>query len=307
MRKFRVEKPEFPRYAVFMEKWIIEKSNHYEQVERAIEFLERNFRRQPSLDEIATSVNLSKFHFQRLFTIWAGVSPSQFLRYLTLEYAKDRLRQSKSVFDVAQDAGLSSSSRLHDLFVTFDAMSPGAYKQYGKGLDITYAFLPTPFGECLLATTKRGICALHFPTLQDHEVGISELKQEWPLAKFIEDRGKVWPIVQKLFTPFRADEARKFHLFLKGTNFQVQVWRALLAIPPGAMVTYQDVAASVSKPSAARAVANAIARNPVSYIIPCHRVIRKVGKIHRYRWGSARKKAMLGWEASQLEGEIPQA
>jgi len=290
-----------------MDKWAIEQSDHYKQVERAIGFLEQNFRRQPSLEDIAASVNLSKFHFQRLFKHWAGVTPSQFLRYLTLEYAKDRLRQSKSIFDVAQDAGLSSSSRLHDLFITFDAMRPGEYKQYGKNLDITYAFLPTPFGECLLATTERGICALRFPGSQDHEAGMAEFKKEWPLATFIEDRGKLWPIVQRLFTPFQADEVREFHLLLKGTNFQIQVWRALLAIPSGAMVTYQDVAASVSKPSAARAVANAIARNPISFIIPCHRVIRKAGKIHNYRWGSARKKAMLGWEASQLEGEIPQA
>jgi len=290
-----------------MNETIIEQSENYKRIERAIEFLENNFRRQPSLEEIAASVNLSKFHFQRLFKQWAGVSPSQFLRYLTLEYAKDRLRQSKSVFDVAQDAGLSSSSRLHDLFITFDAMSPGVYKQYGKDLDITYAFLPTPFGECLLATTERGICALYFPTLQDHEVGLSELKQEWPLARFSEDQNKVWPIVRKFFSANQADDVRKFHLLLKGTNFQIQVWRALLAIPSGAMVTYQDVAVYVSRPSAVRAVANAIAHNPVSYIIPCHRVIRKAGKIHNYRWGSTRKKAMLGWEAGRLENPTSQA
>lgn len=289
-----------------MDQWIVEQSAHYKQVERAIEFLERNFRRQPVLDEIAASVNLSKFHFQRLFKRWAGVTPTQFLRYLTVEYAKGRLRDSQSVFDAAEDAGLSSPSRLHDLFVSFEAMTPGEYKQLGRDLEIYYARHPTPFGDCLLATTERGICALQFPSFQGTEADILELKQEWPLAKFIEDRRKVWPIVQKLFSPFQVNEPRKFHLLLKGTNFQVQVWRALLAIPSGAMVTYQDVAAYLSKPSAVRAVGNAIARNPISFIIPCHRVIRKVGEIHKYRWGSTRKKAMLGWEAGRLESVASQ-
>jgi AraC family transcriptional regulator, regulatory protein of adaptative response / methylated-DNA-[protein]-cysteine methyltransferase len=290
-----------------MDKWAIEQSDHYKQVESAIEFLERNFRRQPSLDEIAASVNLSKFHFQRLFKRWAGVTPSQFLGYLTIEYAKGRLRASQSVFNVSQDAGLSGSSRLHDLFVSFEAMTPGTYKQYGKDLDIFYAFLPTPFGECLLATTERGICALRFPGEQGQEGGVIELQKEWPLASFTEDQEKVWPIVRKLFSPNQVDDVRKFHLILRGTNFQIQVWQALLAIPPGVMVAYQDVASSMASPTAARAVAHAVARNPISFIIPCHRVIRKAGNIHKYRWGSARKKAMLGWEASQLEGEIPQA
>ena len=167
-----------------MDKWAIEQSDHYKQVESAIEYLERNFRRQPSLDEIAASVNLSKFHFQRLFKRWAGVTPSQFLGYLTLEYTKGRLRDSQSVFDSAEDAGLSSPSRLHDLFVSFEAMTPGAYKKLGKDLDIFFGFHPTPFGECLIAITERGICALRFPGEQDHEGGVTELQKEWPLASF---------------------------------------------------------------------------------------------------------------------------
>ncbi len=284
-----------------MNEWIVEQSDRYKIVENAIEYLERNFRRQPNLDEIAASVNLSKFHFQRLFKRWAGVTPNQFLRYLTVEYAKSRLRESQSVFDASQDAGLSSASRLHDLFVTFEAMTPGEYKQLGKGLDIRFAFLPTPFGECLLAATERGICALQFPTHQDHEANILELKREWPQAEFVEDRLGMAPVIQRIFAPLRVDEPRKLHLLLKGSNFQIHVWRALLAIPSGAIVTYQDVAAHISNPSAARAVGNAVAHNPISYIIPCHRVIRKVGEIHNYRWGAARKKAMLGWEASRLE------
>jgi len=290
-----------------MNEWIVKQSDHYRLVEHAIEYLERNFRGQPSLDEIAASVNLSKFHFQRLFKRWAGVTPNQFLRYLTVEYAKGRLRESQSVFDAAQDAGLSGASRLHDLFVTFEAMTPGAYKQLGKGLDISFAFLPTPFGECLLAATERGICALQFPTHEDREASLLELMREWPQAEFIEDRRGLVPVVQRIFAPLSVDNPRKFHLLLKGTNFQIHVWRALLAIPSGAMVTYQDVAAYISNPSATRAVGNAVAHNPISYIIPCHRVIRKVGKIHNYRWGAARKKAMLGWEASRLESAVVRA
>jgi AraC family transcriptional regulator of adaptative response/methylated-DNA-[protein]-cysteine methyltransferase len=290
-----------------MNEWIVEQSDHYKIVENAIEYLERNFRRQPSLDEIAASVNLSKFHFQRLFKRWAGVTPNQFLRFLTLEYAKGRLRESHSVFDAAQDAGLSGASRLHDLFVTYEAMTPGAYKQLGKGLDISFAFLPTPFGECLLAATERGICALQFPTRDDHEASLEELKREWPQAEFVEDRHGLAPVAQRIFAPMQVDESRKLHLLLKGTNFQIHVWRALLAIPSGAMVTYQDVAVFISNPSATRAVGNAVAHNPISYIIPCHRVIRKVGEIHNYRWGAARKKAMLGWEASRLESAAVRA
>jgi AraC family transcriptional regulator of adaptative response/methylated-DNA-[protein]-cysteine methyltransferase len=294
-------------YAVAMEKWAVEQSDHYRQVEKAIEFLEQNFRRQPSLDEIAASVNLSKFHFQRLFKRWAGVTPSQFLRYLTVEYAKGRLRASQSLFDAAHESGLSGPSRLHDLFVSFEAMTPGEYKKHGKDLDIFYGFLPTPFGECLIATTERGICALRFIESQDHDIGTDELRQEWSLARFRKDEKKVQPIVHKLFSLDQAADLSECQLLLKGTNFQIQVWRALLTIPSGAMVTYQDVASSIAKPKAVRAVANAVARNPVSFIIPCHRVIRKTGKIHNYRWGSARKKAILGWEASRLEGRNPPA
>jgi len=284
-----------------MNEWIVEQADNYKIIENAIEYLERNFRSQPSLDEIAASVNLSKFHFQRLFKRWAGVTPNQFLRYLTVEYAKMRLREAQNIFDASQDAGLSSPSRLHDLFVTFEAMTPGDYKQCGRDLDISYANLPTPFGECLLATTRRGICALYFPTQSDFQASLEELKREWPMANFIEDRPKLTPMVQRIFTPPLADEAGKIQLLLKGTNFQIQVWRALLAIPNGAMVTYQDVAASISRPSAARAVGNAVARNPISFIIPCHRVIRKAGEIQNYRWGSTRKKAILGWEASRKQ------
>lgn len=272
----------------------------YQRIEGAIEFLEANFRDQPSLEEIGASVHLSKHHFQRLFKRWAGVSPTQFLHYLTIEYAKERLRESSTVFDASLDVGLSSASRLHDLFVTFEAMTPGEYKHRGTGLEITYGFHPTPFGECLVATTPQGICALRFTSGSRDEI-LAELKTEWEQAVFMEAPGRTTKIVQQLFAAHPNTRKKPFHLLLKGTNFQVQVWQALLEIPSGALISYQDVANHISRPTATRAVANAIAHNPVGYLIPCHRVISKVGKAHRYRWGAARKKAILGWEASLRE------
>jgi AraC family transcriptional regulator of adaptative response/methylated-DNA-[protein]-cysteine methyltransferase len=281
-----------------MNETLIEQSENYKRVEQAIRYLEDNFKHQPSLEEVAESVNLSKFHFQRTFKTWAGVSPSQFLRYLTVEYAKERLKDSRSVFETSLDAGLSSPGRLHDLFITFEAMTPGEYKQFGSGLEIRYGFHPTPFGMSLLALTERGICGLRFINSDDHGAAIGEFEKDWPRAQFIEDLPKTGKVIQRLFSTIRPDESHPFNLVLKGTNFQVKVWQALLAVPPGSVVSYQDIAGALSKPSAARAVANAVSRNPVAYFIPCHRVITKAGHTHGYRWGTTRKKAILGWEAA---------
>lgn len=271
----------------------------YARVEQAIRFLEENFRQQPSLDEIAVSVHLSKYHFQRLFKRWAGISPTQFLHFLTLEYAKEQLQASQSILDAALDAGLSGPGRLHDLFVTFEAMTPGEYKKRGTGLHIAYGLHDTPFGHCLLATTERGICALYFVHEGQRSAVLEQLAAQWPQARLVEDSGQTRPLVDRIFSHASTEQPRPFHLLLKGTNFQVQVWQALLNIPPGAMVSYGDVAAYLGRPGASRAVASAIARNPVAYLIPCHRVIARGGRIHRYRWGATRKKALLGWEASQ--------
>jgi len=239
-----------------------------------------------------------------LFKRWAGVTPTQFLQYLTIEYAKERLKEAESILDTTFDAGLSSPSRLHDLFVNFEAMTPGEYKEQGAGLEIRYGFHPTPFGECLLAATKRGICALRFISPESRGNTLTQLKREWRQADFVELPTITEPIVHRIFATVNMDDKRGFHLLIKGTNFQIQVWQALLAIPPGAMVTYQDVAGYVSTPTAARAVANATAKNPIGYIIPCHRVISKVGEVHRYRWGAVRKKAILGWEASRYQAQV---
>jgi AraC family transcriptional regulator of adaptative response/methylated-DNA-[protein]-cysteine methyltransferase len=276
----------------------LQQAEDYQVVEQAIRFLEAHFRRQPTLDEIAASVHLSKYHFQRLFKRWAGISPTQFLHFLTVEYAKERLRESQSVLDATLDAGLSSAGRLHDLFVTLEAVTPGEYRRQGAGLRIAYGFHDTPFGRCLVATTARGICALQFVPAGDGAAALEILAGRWQRATLVEEPGETGPLVERIFS-VSGDPARPFHLVLKGTNFQVKVWQALLAIPAGAMVSYRDVAAYLGQPRASRAVGHAVAENPVAYLIPCHRVITAAGEIHRYRWGTARKKAMLGWEAGR--------
>lgn len=280
-----------------MEERYTQQSSDYDRIEQAIRFVEANYREHPSLDEIAASVHLSKYHFQRLFKRWAGISPTQFLQFLTLEYAKERLQESQSVLDAALESGLSGPGRLHDLFVTFEAITPGDYKKQGAGLQISFGFHDTPFGKCLLATTARGICGLQF-VQEDLSSALETLAEQWPQASLVENPRETQPLADQIFAPVSETQARPFHLLLRGTNFQVKVWQALLSIPPGAMVSYQDVAAYLGQPNGARAVGRALARNPVAYLIPCHRVISKAGQAHRYRWGTTRKQAMLGWEAS---------
>jgi AraC family transcriptional regulator of adaptative response/methylated-DNA-[protein]-cysteine methyltransferase len=299
-RKIRVEIPQRICYTwLMMKNDFTQQANDFQRVEAAIHYLEANFRQRPNLDEMARSVHLSKYHFQRLFKRWAGISPTQFLHFLTVEYAKEKLQASQSVLDTALDAGLSGPGRLHDLFVTFEAITPGEFKRQGAGLQIAFGFHETPFGQSLLATTERGICALYFVPGGDRSATLEQLTHHWPQARLVEDPSQTQPLVDRIFAPVSADQPRPFHLLLKGTNFQVKVWQALLAIPSGALVSYQDVAAYLDRPDGACAVGGAIARNPVAYLIPCHRVINKTGQIHHYRWGATRKKAMVGWEASQ--------
>lgn len=300
-RKIRVDLDMDRLYTFIMNEITPQSLLDYKRIEQAIDFLTLNFQRQPSLDEIASAVHLSKYHFQRLFKRWAGVTPTQFMHFLTVSYAKERLAQAQSVFDVSLDSGLSGSGRLHDLFVTFEGMSPGEYKQRGAGLTISYGFHPTRFGNCLLAQTRRGICALRFVFDSNKEDSLAQLHSEWPLASFAADQERTRMVVDRLFSPANWDQQRPFHLHVRGTNFQVQVWQALLSIPRGAMVSYGDLAAFMGRPSAVRAAAGAVAHNPIGYLIPCHRVISKSGQIHNYRWGSTRKRAILGWEASRQQ------
>ena len=277
-----------------------QQSEDYQRVEKAIRFVEDNFTSQPSLDQIAESVHLSKFHFNRLFKRWAGISPIQFQQILTLEYAKKRLADSRSLLDTAFDAGLSGPGRLHDLFVTFEAMTPGEFKKMGAGLEISYGFDYTPFGQCLVAVTERGICHLGFVEEGKRSEALKQLFKTWPGATFTESSESVSSKINSIFKIDKTKYSQPFNLHLKGTNFQINVWKALLNIPEGRVVSYQDIASHIGHPKAFRAVANAVAINPVAFLIPCHRVIVKSGKIHQYRWGSARKKALIGWEAARV-------
>ena len=271
----------------------------YQRVEKAILFLERNFRRQPELKEIARSASLSEYHFQRLFKRWAGISPKRFLQLLTIEHAKQAMNSSGSLLDVTYDTGLSSSGRLHDLFVSMHAVTPGEFRTQGKHLRILYGFLPSTFGECFIALTRRGICHLAFVGLANRKKIVSDFKKQWRHADILEDSAAVRPYGERIFGSALSNSPLLLHV--TGTNFQIQVWQALLKIPRGNIVSYEDISERIGRPKAVRAVANAVAHNPVAYIIPCHRVIRKTGAMGGYRWGVARKKAILVWEAGRNE------
>ncbi|MCL5669948.1 MAG: methylated-DNA--[protein]-cysteine S-methyltransferase [Acidobacteria bacterium] len=272
----------------------------YSRIEKAIHYLDERFPAQPDLSEVAKSVNLSPFHFQRLFRRWAGISPKRFLQFLMLDYAKHALEQSGNVLDAAYAAGLSSPSRLHDLFVSVEAVTPGEFKKRGVGLRISYGFHPSPFGECLLAVTDRGICAMYFVT-SNRKAVLDEVRHRWPGADFVEDTKTTGRYLGRIFP--RNRRPRKLPIDLRGTNFQIKVWQALLEIPPGAVTPYEDLAARVGNPKATRAVGTAVGQNPIAFIIPCHRVIRKVGTIGNYHGGVNRKRAMLAWEAARTHGE----
>ena len=275
----------------------------FRRIEKAIEFLTENYQQQPSLDEVARSVNLSEFHFQRLFRRWAGISPKRLVQFLTLEHAKQALEASRSVLDAAYDAGLSSPSRLHDLFVTAEAMTPGEFKAKGAGLEINYGFHASPFGECVLAVTERGICGLGFVGEGGRSQALEDFKRRWPAATFRENSQKTRNYIERIFSAKAPNGADPVKLLLMGTKFQIKVWEALLRIPSGAMVSYEDLARRVGKPTAARAVGSAVGRNPISFLIPCHRAIRKMGITGDYHWGAARKKAILAWEAAHRNGD----
>lgn len=277
-------------------------TSDYARIEKAIRYLEQNHTRQPTLDEVARSVHVSEFHFQRIFRRWAGISPKRFLQFLTVEHAKRRLEDARSVLDATYDAGLSSPSRLHDLFVTLEAVTPGEYKRRGAGLRIAYGWHETPFGRALLARTPRGICALTFVEEGEEDAALAELRERWEHADIVQAPAETEEAARRIFTPEPGDE-RPLPLFVQGTNHQVRVWEALLRVPAGSVVSYQALAAATGAESASRAVAGAVARNPIAFVIPCHRVIRKLGETGGYRWGTARKKAMLGWEAARAFGE----
>lgn len=278
-------------------------TQHYHLMARAIDWLVANAQDQPSLEVLAEQAGMSPFHFQRLFTRWAGVSPKRFLQHLTLDCAKRRLDEGAGVLEAALDAGLSGPSRLHDLFVACEAVTPGGYKAKGEGLTIRWGRRPTAFGAALLGVTDRGLCWLGFDDqISGGGDGLAELRETWPLAELIEDNYQIETISGRLFDDHGPPE-KPLSLLLRGTNFQIQVWQALLRIPDGALVTYEAVARSIGRPQAARAVGAAVGRNPLALVIPCHRVIQKSGVIHHYRYGERRKRALIGWEQARRSAE----
>jgi AraC family transcriptional regulator, regulatory protein of adaptative response / methylated-DNA-[protein]-cysteine methyltransferase len=270
-------------------------SDDYARIEQAILYLENHYKDQPGLEEIAANIGLSEYHFQRVFTRWAGVSPKRFLQFLTKEGAKELLDQSENLLETTHQVGLSSLGRLHDLFVTTEAVSPGEYKSRGEGITIRYGIHPTPFGKCLIATTERGICHLGFIQTSEGDA-IDNLAADWKQARMIEDYRATAPLIAPIFDLRYNIRGKPLNVHLRGTNFQLKVWEALLQVPAGAVTTYEGIASHIGKPRAMRAVGSAVGHNPIAVLIPCHRVIRKVGEFGNYRYGALRKKALLARE-----------
>lgn len=272
--------------------------NDYARIEKAIGYIAGHFREQPDLDEVARQVHISPFHFQRMFVDWAGVSPKKFLQYISLEHAKSLLKKDLSLSDVSYETGLSGSSRLHDLFIRIEGMTPGEYRNGGEALTIHYSYAETPFGNILVASTPRGICHLAFA--DDPESAFEQLRQQFPRADF---RQMVDSQQQNALFFFTQDwkNLDQLKLHLKGTAFQLKVWEALLKIPMGQLSTYSGLAAAIGQAGAARAVGAAVGDNPVAFLIPCHRVIRSTGVFGQYHWGTARKTAMIGWESARVQ------
>ncbi len=280
----------------------------YARIAEAIRYIEANVTAQPDLATIAGAAGLSPQHFQRLFTRWVGLSPTRFLHFLTLGHARDRLAATESVLHAALDVGLSGPGRLHDLFVTHEAMTPGEYKARGAGLEIRYGFHPGPFGLTLLLTTSRGLCGLAFADPGGEAVALADMAGRWPLASLTEDTSATAPAMRQIHAALCGSTSQSdapLKLLLGGTNFQVRVWEALMRIPEGALVSYEDLATQIGRRDAVRAVASAVGRNPISLVVPCHRVIRKGGYVSGYHWGPTRKRALLAFEAVRTEAAFP--
>ncbi len=273
-------------------------SADYATVRRAIEFLSTRFRDQPSVEEVAAEVGLSASHFQHVFKRWAGLTPKAFLQAVTIERARELLRSSASVLDAAYDVGLSGPSRLHDLFVTHEALTPGDYRR--NDLVLCYGFHPSPFGEAIVVMSPRGMAGLGFVDEGKREAALADMMRRWPRAKFVADDEATAPAAERAFDPAQWRPDAPLRIVMIGTDFEVRVWETLLSVPMGRATTYSDIAAKLGRPKAARAVGAAVGRNPISFVVPCHRVLGRSGALTGYHWGLARKQAIIGWEAGQV-------
>ncbi len=271
---------------------------NYDRIAKAINHIRTNFKEQPSLDEIAEQVHLSPYHFQRIFKEWAGVSPKKFLQYTSVQHAKSLLKDdSATLFDTAMETGLSGTSRLHDLFVSIEGMTPGEYKNDGESLVINYSYAQSPFGLVTIASTTKGLC--HVAFIDDEEKGLYDLKKQFPKAQYHQRVDQTQVNALMIFANDWS-QISQIKLHLKGTDFQLKVWESLLTIPKGQLATYGKIANLIDKPNASRAVGTAIGSNPVAYLIPCHRVIQSSGHLGGYRWSPTRKTAIIGWESAQV-------
>jgi AraC family transcriptional regulator of adaptative response/methylated-DNA-[protein]-cysteine methyltransferase len=271
---------------------------NYQRIEKAIVYLEENFLRQPSLLEVAEEASVSPYHFQRLFSEWAGISPKRFMQFLTVDFLKSKLNESRNLIELAETAGLSGQARVYDLFTSLEAVTPQEYKQRGEGLQIDYGFHETAFGWALIGVTKRGVCWLSFVEVgADWSLAIAAMQAHWHQSTLQENKAATQLFADSIFNPNK--DKQKLHVLVKGTNFQVKVWEALLRIPVGSVTTYKQVAESVGNPNALQAVGSAVGANHIAYLIPCHRVIRKDGVLGEYRWQPVRKKSMIGLEMAR--------
>lgn len=281
----------------------MEKQTHdYELVKHTLAFISENWREQPSLDTLADQAGLSATHLQRLFTRWAGLSPKAFLQAVTLDHARELLRDSASILDASYELGLSGPGRLHDLFITHEGMSPGIYKAKGRGLKIQYGFHDCPFGRALILITNEGLAGLAFADPGQEKSALADMRARWPEASYTETPAATAPYAKRIFESERWKSDQPLRIVFIGSDFEIRVWETLLRIPFGKASTYSDIATHLGKPTAARAVGSAVGKNPISFVVPCHRVLGKSGGLCGYHWGLTRKRAILGWEAGVAAG-----
>jgi AraC family transcriptional regulator, regulatory protein of adaptative response / methylated-DNA-[protein]-cysteine methyltransferase len=279
----------------------MEKQTHdYDLVKHTLAFISENWRDQPSLETLADQAGLSPTHLQRLFTRWAGLSPKAFLQAVTLDHARGLLRDSASILDASYELGLSGPGRLHDLFVTHEGMSPGIYKAHGRGLNIQYGFHDCPFGRALILITSEGLAGLAFADHGKEKSALADMTARWPEATYIENQQATAPYARRIFESERWKPDQPLKIVFIGTDFEIRVWETILRIPFGKASTYSDIACHIGKPKAARAVGTAVGKNPISFVVPCHRVLEKSGGLGGYHWGLTRKRAILGWEAGAM-------